>query len=90
MDEKTTELIAIGASVGAHCQPCLTWHLTKARELGIDDASIHAAIEIGHRVEKGAMSAMHKFSTELLAPREVAEKPELCAALKSLGIGEEA
>jgi len=33
MDEKTKELIAIGASVGAHCQPCLAWH-EKARELG--------------------------------------------------------
>lgn len=90
MDEKTTELIAIGASVGAHCQPCLTWHLTKARELGIDDASIHAAIEIGHRVEKGAMSAMHKFSTELLAPKDDAEGPVVCDGLKSLGFGKEA
>ena len=27
MDERTKELIAIGASVGAHCQPCLTYHV---------------------------------------------------------------
>jgi AhpD family alkylhydroperoxidase len=35
MDERTRELIAIGASVGAHCQPCLTYHVEKARELGM-------------------------------------------------------
>ncbi len=66
MDERTKELIAIGASVGAHCQPCLAYHVGKARELGIDDESIRAAIETGHMVEKGAMSAMRKFSASIL------------------------
>ena len=69
MDERTKELIAIGASVGAHCQPCLTYHVEKARELGIDDESIRAAIETGHMVERGAMSAMKKFSSEILGPK---------------------
>ena len=66
MDERTKELIAIGASVGAHCQPCLTYHVEKARELGIDDEEIRVAIETGHMVEKGAMSAMKKFSASIL------------------------
>lgn len=66
MDDKTKELIAIGASVGAHCQPCLTYHVEKARELGIADEEIRAAIETGHMVEKGAMSAMRKFSATVL------------------------
>jgi len=66
MDERTKELIAIGASVSAHCQPCLSYHLEKAREMGIDDDSIREAIETGHMVEKGAMSAMKKFSASLL------------------------
>ena len=68
MDERTKELIAIGASVGAHCQPCLTYHVGKAREMGIDDEAIKAAIETGHVVEKGAMSAMRKFSAAVLEP----------------------
>lgn len=70
MDERTKELVAIGASVGAHCQPCLTYHVDKARELGLDDEEIRAAIETGHMVGKGAMSAMRKFSASVLdAPR---------------------
>ena len=67
MDDRTKELIAIGASVGAHCQPCLTWHMKKARELGIDDEVIRAAIETGHMVEKGAMAAMRKFTDDVLS-----------------------
>lgn len=72
MDERTKELIAIGASVGAHCQPCLTYHVEKARELGIDEDEIRSAIETGHMVEKGAMSAMRKFSAHILDPESSA------------------
>ncbi len=66
MDERTKELIAIGASVSAHCQPCLAYHLEKARELGIEEDCIRAAVETGHMVEKGAMSAMRKYSSSLV------------------------
>jgi len=68
MDERTKELIAIGASVGAHCHPCLTYHVEKAREIGIAEEDIRAAIDTGHMVEKGAMSAMKKFSASILEP----------------------
>ena len=68
LDERTKELIAIGASVCAHCQPCLTYHVNKAREAGIDDESIRAAIAVGHQVEKGSMSAMRQFSDGVLTP----------------------
>ena len=85
MNEKIRELIAIGTSVGAHCQPCLTWHVAKARELGIDEETIREAIEVGHMVEKGAMSAMRKFSTEILTSSQ-GQVP--CDALKSFGVGE--
>ena len=32
MDDKTKELVAIGASVSAHCQPCVTYHVAKNAE----------------------------------------------------------
>lgn len=83
MDERTKELIAIGASVTAHCQPCLTYHVAKARELGIDEDSIRAAIETGHMVEKGAMSSMRKFSAEVLRPQP---EDSGCASSKEQGV----
>ncbi len=86
MDERTKELIAIGASVGAHCQPCLTWHVQKARELDIDDEEIKSAIEMGHMVEKGAMSAMRKFSTYILTQRTATTEHKPCEALNAFGV----
>ncbi len=61
MDEKTRNLIAIGASVATNCQPCLTHHVDKADALGIDEAEIREALAIGSQVQKGGMNAMQRF-----------------------------
>ncbi|MBP7865319.1 MAG: carboxymuconolactone decarboxylase family protein [Acidobacteria bacterium] len=75
MDERTRELIAVGVSVGVHCQPCLEYHLSKARELKIAEGDVREAIEIGTMVEKGALTAMRKFVDQALAPPEAPEGP---------------
>lgn len=66
MDERTRELISIGASVSAHCQPCLEYHLGKARELGADEADILEAIDLGYGMENGASTAMKKYVDRVL------------------------
>ena len=38
IDIKVKELISIGASVSANCQPCVKYHVGKAREMKIDVA----------------------------------------------------
>lgn len=86
MDEKTKELVAIGASVGAHCQPCLTYHVTKAKEMGIEAKEIHEAIAVGQMVEKGAMSAMKQFAAEIV-DEPVAPTAGCCGNGKSKGKG---
>lgn len=68
MDDSTRELIAIGASIGAHCRPCLDYHVAKGRELGLTDEAIRAAIAVGHQVEHGAMSAMREYSNTVCPP----------------------
>jgi AhpD family alkylhydroperoxidase len=84
MDEKSKELIAIGASIGAHCQPCLTYHVGKAKEIGIDEVEIREAMAIGHMVEKGAMVAMKQFAAGVFeAPATAA--PSCCKGGKSKG-----
>ena len=67
MDEQTKELIAIGASIGAHCQPCLTYHVAKAKELGLDADLISAAIDVGYMVQTGATVAMKEFANRVIA-----------------------
>ncbi len=79
MDEKTREMIAIGASVGAHCQPCLEYHVTKGRDVGLTDDEIREAIAVGHMVEKGSMAAMKQFSAAILdAPARPATPGGCC------------
>ena len=86
MDEKTKELIAIGASIGAHCQPCLTYHVAKAKEMGIGESEIREAVAVGHMVEKRAMSAMRQFAAGIFdAP--AAEAAGRCGNGKSKGKG---
>ena len=78
MNEKTKELIAIGASIAGHCQPCLSYHVNKAKDLGIDEAEIREAIEVGQLVEKGALSAMRAFADRVFdEPSE--EAPDCCS-----------
>jgi len=54
LDEKTTELIAIGASITVNCQPCLDYHTAEARAQGAGGGEILAAIEVGKQVRRGA------------------------------------
>lgn len=58
------ELVAIGASVTAHCQPCFLWHLDKARLAGACDQEIDMAVAVGKAVQKGADSAMDSYINE--------------------------
>jgi AhpD family alkylhydroperoxidase len=44
MKRKLEELIALGASVSAHCFPCFEYHLKQAKKLGLSDKEIHQAV----------------------------------------------
>lgn len=68
LDEKTRELIAVGASITAHCQPCLEYHSKKAQEAGAEAEEIAEAIEMGKRVRKGAAATMDQFVAERAKP----------------------
>ncbi|TAK34560.1 MAG: carboxymuconolactone decarboxylase family protein [Chloroflexota bacterium] len=76
LDNRTRELIAIGASVTANCQPCLSYHVGKARELGVDEAEIEAALRVGRVVRKGAADKMDAFAAAL----DESPRPAIAAA----------
>lgn len=65
LDNRIAELIALGASITANCQPCLQYHVKKALESGADEQDVADAIEIGKMVRKGAASNMDKFTASL-------------------------
>jgi AhpD family alkylhydroperoxidase len=66
VDERTKKLIAVGASVGANCHPCLEYHIGKALELGIECSEIAEAVEAAKAVRGGAAASMDKLALKLL------------------------
>lgn len=66
MNDKIRELIAVGASITANCQPCLQIHVEKALKSGADRQQVSAAIEIGLRVRKGAAARMDEHCSQQL------------------------
>ncbi len=66
MDERTKKLIAVGASVGANCHPCLEYHVGKALDAGIDKDEILEAVEVGKAVRQGSAASMDKLAFGLL------------------------
>jgi AhpD family alkylhydroperoxidase len=65
LSEKVKELVAVGASFTANCQPCIQYHVEKALANGADSGEVQAAIEVGKQVRKGASAKMDQFSSNL-------------------------
>ena len=65
INDRIRELIAVGASITANCQPCLKSHVEKAHSFGASPEEVAAAIEIGKRVRKGAAAKMDEVSSSL-------------------------
>jgi AhpD family alkylhydroperoxidase len=65
LDNRTTELVAIGASITANCLSCVEYHVGKAVEYGIDEREIAEAIDVGKMVRKGAAGKMDKHVQSL-------------------------
>ena len=66
MDAKIKELIAIGASIGANCLPCLEWHYKKCIELGVEHKDIKIAVEIGKKVKERPSAEISELADKLL------------------------
>ena len=66
VDSKIKELIAIGASVSANCHPCVKYHVSKARQMNIEEKEIQQAVEVGKMVRKGAAGRMDELISEIL------------------------
>ena len=84
-DNRTTELIALGASVAANCQSCVEYHAGKAAEYGVEPQEVAQAIEIGKMVRSGAAAKIDKIAEGLLATRTGAAASSAAAATGMTG-----
>ena len=66
LDEKTRELIAVGAAIAGNCLPCLTYHFKKCRELGVSVDDIDEAIETAKTVKEVPIKKIHELACTLL------------------------
>ena len=78
IDDKTKELIAIGASIVANCQPCLQYHVARAQRAGADAQEMADAIEIARLVRKGAGIKMDTFTANLTGAVPAADAGKVC------------
>jgi len=58
MDEKTSVLICLAASVSANCVACFRHYHGEAVRIGLDASEIHAAVTLGAKVKAGANIAV--------------------------------
>jgi AhpD family alkylhydroperoxidase len=61
------ELVAIGASIAANCEPCLRHHVMKAEELGLSRADMARAVELAAKVKDAPHRAILKLAGHLTA-----------------------
>ena len=80
LDDRSTELVAVGASVTANCLSCLEDHVGKATENGVSAEEIAQAIDVGKMVRKGAAGKMDKLAEALrrAAPSEAGASTACC------------
>ena len=78
LDDKTKELVAVGAAITANRQPCLEYHTTKARELGIGDDDILEAVKVAQQVRRGATAKMDRFAIEHVSGLKEVVAPAGC------------
>ena len=76
MDNRTKKLIALGASVGANCHPCLEYTIGKALEVGIGRDEIMEAVDVAKAVRQGAVSSIDKLAMNLVGNRLPITSPE--------------
>ncbi len=67
LDTKTKELVAVGSSIAANCQPCLKYHFKIAKDSGATEEEIEDAMEIARFVKSKSAVVMDEFARVILS-----------------------
>ncbi|MGC8463153.1 MAG: arsenite efflux transporter metallochaperone ArsD [Acidimicrobiales bacterium] len=66
LDASTAELVAMGAAVGANCEPCFSYHYDQARRLGVARAVMAEAVRVAQAVKDTPARSMAELAAKLL------------------------
>jgi len=70
LDEKTRELVALGAALAGNCFPCLRYHYQKCRGLGIAVDDMREALEMAKTVKEVPIKNIYELANALLESGE--------------------
>ncbi len=87
LDQKDKELVAIGASVGALCRPCIEHHIPAGRDAGLTGPELARAVQVAQATHRTAAELLFRRSRELLggeAPAGAAVAAEPASRLGEL------
>ena len=66
LSSSVRELVAIGASIGGNCLPCLRYHFSEALKNGCSLEEISVTIELSKTVKERPMKDIYRLAEELL------------------------
>jgi AhpD family alkylhydroperoxidase len=62
------ELIGLGASAAANCEPCFRYHYDQAKKLGISDDDMLQAVNLALTVKAAPHRSLIETAQQLLVP----------------------
>ena len=71
----TAELVAIGAAIGANCEPCFKYHYNEARRLGVGSETMVAAVRVAQTVKDTPARSMSDLAAKLLGAEVTMAQP---------------
>lgn len=70
MSEEVRELIALGAAIGASCEPCFKFHCDKARRVGVSADAMREAVRIGETVRQSSVNSIVSLADRMLGAEQ--------------------
>jgi AhpD family alkylhydroperoxidase len=82
---QVAELVAIGAAIGANCEPCFKYHYDQARKLGVSDLDMRLAVDLAQKVKETPARAMLDLAERYLgaATDETTAKANSCCRIST-------
>lgn len=90
LDARSAELVAIGAAIGANCEPCLKYHYNEACRLGVGSETMAAAVRVAQAVKDTPARSISDLAAKLLGTEEEETAAEIAPAATSGCCGGEA
>lgn len=75
LTEKEKELVAIGASIGGNCIPCLDWHYKKCIGLGFSKEEMQDAFDMAKMVKEVPNKKIYEKADNLIGGKQAGQGP---------------